>query len=84
VRLTRQLEQVQFQDISNNGYIVLLQNFLREVFAGVNGGAEVMRLSQRNVHEPDTTASLVALEVRVMVVKESEYSGHDDGHTLSI
>ena len=84
IGLTRQFQQIQFQNISNNGYIVLLQNFLREDLARIDCSTKVVSLSKRDVYQPDTTTSLVAFEVGVVVVQESEHRRNDDRHTLPI
>jgi hypothetical protein len=67
---TRKFQKVEFEDTSNDGYIVLFEQFVREPLAGVDLGPKGMGLRQRDVNKPDTTASFVALEVRVVVVQE--------------
>jgi hypothetical protein len=41
-------------------------------------------LTERNIHKPNTAASLISFKVGVVVVKESKYGSDEDGDTLLV
>jgi hypothetical protein len=43
-----------------------------------------VRLRQGNVHEPDTTASFVTLQIRIVVIQEGEDGSDEDWNALLV
>ena len=59
-------KQVEFENGGNNGNLVALEDFARDVFASVDAVAEMVCGGEGNVDNPDATSSFVAFEVRVV------------------
>ena len=66
---TWQFQKVQFQDTCDNGYLILLKNFLSNRLAVVDNIAEVMSSSKRNIGKPYGSTSFIALKVGVIYSK---------------
>ena len=81
---TRKFQKIKLKDTSDDRYIILLKQFVRESLAGVNFSPEVVGLRQRNVNKPDATAGFVAFQVGIMVVQECEDCCDEHRNTLLV
>lgn len=57
---------------------------MRERFASIDSVAQVVRLREGHINQPDTSPGFIAFEIGIVVIEEGKDGGNNDRNPLAI